>query len=310
MEVVDGDVMIANYSWLAMLAYDNSYTNEALDLIPGNVAKTIVERNGRAVIGTYKAGDPTKGINGAIDSEVPLIQVGDDGQIYFADFSSSVSTRRFPGGGKVNPGGVCNLIDPVQLFDWQTTALSWIDKQDVGNLALFGVFGADEDRGGVYSFGRVDKEHPFVMNLDYALDVDEIGAVCTVGGTVLISYRDGNSSGVKASDANTKAVGVYEGLDFKAPVKKPVDVTQWKLAELLLEPLPSGASIEFWYRIDKTGAFVQAKTAEGSLQYSVASGKKAVFRIGAEGQIFEPRVVLNPTGNQTPEVHRIRVYFN
>lgn len=309
MERVDGDIMIANYSFLAMLAYDDSYTNEALDLIPGNIAKTIVERNGRAVVGTYKAGDPNKGVNAAIDSEVPLAQVGDDGQIFYADFNSSVPAKRFPGGGKVNPGGVCNYIDPVEFFDWQTTALSWIDKQSVGNMSLWGVFNADAGKGGVYSYGRKDKNHGFVLNLDYALDVDEIGSVCTIDGKVLISYQDGSDFGVKATDPNTKATGIYEGLDFKAPVKKEIDVTVWNRAELLFEPLPEGCSLEFWYKIDKTGSFIRAKTVEGQDYHDVSGSKKASFRIKADGQIFEPRAVLNPSGNYTPEVHRIRVYF-
>lgn len=307
---VAGDIMIANYSTLAGLFYDDSYTNEALDLIPGNVAKTIVERNGRAVIGTYRAGDPNKGVNGAIDAEVPLSQVGDDGEIFYADFTNSMPVKRFPGGGRVNPAGVCNLIDPVQFFDWQTTALSWIDKQSVGNMAMFGVFGADSGKGGVYSYGRKDKNHPFVLNLDYLLDVDEIGAIVSYDGVMLISYRDGSDYGVMAVDQNTKATGTYEGLDFKAPIKKVGQVTVWDKQEILLDPLPSGASVQFWYRINKTGNFVQAYLADGNTQsYSVAGGTKAVFRIGAEGQIFEPKVVLVPTGNSSPEVHRLRTYF-
>lgn len=310
MAQTNGDIMIANHYFLAMAAYDDSYTNEALDLIPGNVAKTVLERDGEAVVGTFKAGDPFKGVNGAIDSEVPLAQVGDDGEIFYADFLNSMPAKRFPGGGKVNPGGVCNFIDPVQFFKWQNTALSWTDKQNVGNLALFGVFGASEGRGGVYSYGRKDKNHSFVLNLDYLLDVDEVGAICSVDGIVLMSYRDGLDYGVKAVDMNSKAVGIYEGLDFKAPVKKPINITQWKIAELLFEPLPEGASLEFWYRINKTGQFTRAKTGNGFNQFSVAGAKKAVFRIAAEGDIFEPKVVLNPSGNETPEVHRIRVYFN
>lgn len=307
---VAGDIMIANYSMLAGLFYDDSYTNEALDLIPGNVAKTIVERNGRSVIGTYRAGDPNKGVNGAIDAEVPLSQVGDDGEIFYADFTNSMPVKRFPGGGRVNPAGVCNLIDPVQFFDWQTTALSWIDKQSVGNMAMFGVFGADAGKGGVYSYGRKDKNHPFVLNLDYLLDVDEIGAIVSYDGVMLISYRDGSDYGVMAVDQNTKATGTYEGLDFKAPIKKVGQVTVWDKQEILLDPLPSGASVQFWYRINKTGNFVQAYLADGNTQsYSVAGGTKAVFRIGAEGQIFEPKVVLIPTGNSSPEAHRLRTYF-
>ena len=306
---VGGDLMIANYSNLAMLAYDDSYTNEALNLIPGNIVKTVIERSGQAVMGTYKAGDPTKGTNGAIDSEVPLAQIGDDGHLFYADFANTMPVKRFPGGGKVNPGGVANFYDSVDMFTWETNALSWVDKQSVGNLAMFGVFGADADRGGIYSYGRKDKNHPFVLNLEYLLDVDEIGAICSVNGVMLASYRDGTDYGVKVVDSTTKATATYEGLDFKAPVKQPVNITNWKSAELLLDPLPSGASVQFWYKLDKTGSFTQAKTADGNASYSVANGKKAVFRIVADAQIFEPKIVLVPTGNSSPEVHRLRIYF-
>lgn len=310
MREVGGAVMIANGSKLAMVGYDDSYTNEALDLIPGRLAKTIVERNGRSIIGTVPASNPDKGVNAAIDAEVPLAQIGDDGEIFFANMTDTIPAKRFPGGGKVNPGGVANQVEQVDFFEWEQDALSWIDKQTVGNLSLWGVYDADSGKNGVYSYGRKNKNHPFTLNLDYLLEVDEIGALGDADGVLLISYRSGSSFGVKAVDSTTKATGTYEGLDFKAPVKRPVNITTWNQAELFMAPLPSGASVEFWYKLNKTGAFVQAKTADGSTSYSTANGKKVVFRIVAEGEIFEPRVVLNPTSNSSPEVHRIRVYFS
>ena len=135
MKQIGGALKIVNRDKLALVGYDDSYTNEALDLIPGNWAKTVVERDGRAIVGTYKAADPDKGINAAIDSEYPLAQVGDDGEIYFANMSDSMPVKRLPGGGKVNPGGVCNKVQAVEFFEWEETALSWIDKQSVGNMA-------------------------------------------------------------------------------------------------------------------------------------------------------------------------------
>ncbi|MCR4306240.1 MAG: hypothetical protein NUV73_04115, partial [Candidatus Daviesbacteria bacterium] len=107
-----------------------------------------------------------------------------------------------------------------------------------------------------------------------------------------------------------KAVGTYEGLDFKAPVKKPVSLTTWNYAELFMDPLPSGSSVELWYKINKTGSFIQAKTAHGDSNFGTVNGKKAVFRIQEEGEIFEPRIVLNPIANSSPEVHRMRVFFS
>lgn len=304
-----GALMICNGGWLAMVGYDNSYTNEALDLIPGNIAKTIVERDGRSIIGTGKLLNTTKSINAAIDSEVPLAQVGDDGQLYYANMSDSMPIKRFPGGGKVNPGGVCNEIEQVNFFEWEQTALSWIDKQSVGNMSLWAVYNADAGYGGIYSFGRYNKNHPFVLNLDYALDATELGAITNVDGTTLVSYRDGSEFGVKAVDSTAKATGVYEGLDLKATMKRSSEITAWNTAEVYCKPLPEGASIEFWYKLDKNGDFIRAYNESGDTALRAYGETKGIFNIGSAGDIFEPRLVLIPNGNTSPEVLKIKVFF-
>lgn len=309
MRQIGGGLKICNRDWLALVGYDDSYTNEALNLIPGNISKTIVERNGRAIIGTYRASDPDKGVNAAIDSEYPLAQVGDNGEIFFANMTDSMPIKVFPGGGKCNPDGVTNQVEQVNFFEWEETALSWIDKQSVGNMALFAIYNADTGKGGIYSFGRKKKNVPFVLNLDYQLDADELGALTVVDGTILVSYQEGSSFGVKAVSSTTKAIATYEGLDFKAPVKYPINITTWKQAELFMSPLPSGTSVEFWYKINKTGSWIRARTGDGELSFDTAQAKKVTFVISAEGEIFEPKIVLNPSFNTSPEIHRCRIYF-
>lgn len=309
MKQAGGALVIANGSFLAYVGYDGSFSSEVTDLVPGNLAKTLVERNGRAIIGTVRSSDTTRGVNGAIDCEVPLAQVGDDGEIFYANMTDTIPVTRFPGGGKVNPGGVANMVKEVNFFEWEEGASSWIDKQSVGNLSLWGVFDGDSGKNGVYSYGRKAKNQPFVLNLDYELDVDEIGAVITFDGKVFASYQDGTDFGVKSESRTNRAVAVYEGLDFKAPVKKPQQITNWKQAELLIDPLPEGCDVEFWYRVDKTGEFVRALTSGGENAFITTGEKQAVFYIQADGQIFEPRVVLNPLGSNTPVCHRIRIFF-
>ena len=304
---VGGDNMIANNSSLAMVGYDDSTSNEVLDLIPGRIAKVLVERNGRVVTGTYKAGFPNKGVNAMIDCEVPLAQIGDDGELFFANFTDTMPAKRFPGGGRVNPGGVTNEVDQIEIFDWENGADSYIDKQTLGNMSLWGVFNADANRNGVYSYGRKNKEQPFTMNLEYALEVDEIGAVANVEGTTIISYRDGNDYGVKAVDSTAKAQGVFESLEFRSPIKQAEQITEWKMTEILAETLPAGTSVELWYKVNKASSWTQANTADGGTSFS--SGKKGVFRIGAEGDVFEEKIVLNPSGNTSPVVLRSRTYF-
>lgn len=309
-----GSLHIANRSWLALVGYDDSFTNESLNLIPGNHAKTLVERNGRVIVGTARASDPNKSINAAIDSEVPLAQVGDEGGLFYANMVDSVPIRRFPGGGKCNPGGVCNKIDQVNFFEWEQTALSWIDKHSVGNLSLWGIQDADSGYNGVYSYGRTNKNYPFTLNLDFNVEADEIGATTSVDGTVYVSYRDGSDYGVKVTDPNNKAVAEYESLEVKGkPDKTIADITEWKHAEIYCEPLPDGTSIEFKYKLDKTGDWKTAYMEVGNpdtSKFQARDETKAVFNIAEKGDIFEFKVILNPTGNTSPEVHRIRVYFN
>jgi len=309
MAQVDSGVMICNGSKLAMSAYDDSYTNDALDMIPGNIAKSIIERRGHSVIGTYKPFAPLKGVNGMIDTEIPISQIGDDGDIYYADFNSSIATKRFPGGGHVNPGGMTNEVAQVNIFGLQQEALSWIDKQEIGNMALMGVFGADSGYGGIYSFGRKYKNQPLTLNLEYQFDADEIGAVVSFNGTTFFSYDNDGGYGVKSVDPDNKATGTYEGIDLKAPIKKSAELTKWDTAELKMSALPSGCSVQFWYRVENDGDFIQAYTANGNTSYSTAGSKKAVFRINDHGDMFEPKVVLVPSNNYTAEVRRILISF-
>ena len=310
MKQVGGANYIANGSKVALVGYDDSWTNEALDIIPGRLIKTIIERNGRSVFGTYPAGYPDKGTNGAIDCEVPLVQIGDDGELFFANFSDSMPYKRFPGGGRVNPGWVTNEVDQIEIFDWVFGADSWIDRQTLGNMSMWGVFGADTDRNGIYFIGRKNKDQPFAMNLEYALEVDEIGAVANVEGTTICSYRDGNDFGVKVVDSDNKATATYQSLEYKAPLKKPSNITEWKYADVEMASLPSGCSIAFYYRMDKNGDFVKANVADGGTSFSTTSGRKAVFRIGAEGRIYEFQLILTPSGNNTPEIYKISTFFD
>ncbi len=310
MRQVEGANLIANVSRLAMVGYDDSITMEALNLIPGNIAKTIVERNGRAVIGTYKTSNPTKGINAAIDSEIPLAQVGDDGELFYANFSDSVPVKQFPGGGKCNPGGVCNAVEQVNFFDWEATALNWIDKQSVGNLSLWAVYGAEDGKNGIYSYGRKNKNKPFSMNLDYQIDADELGGIIDVDGTIFVSYRDGSDFGVYRTDETEKADYTYEGLDLRSPVKKPILITNWKYAEVFTDPLIEGTKVQFWYKMDKNGDFIKCDMEGGYSEFAANGEKKGVFNIAASGDIFEPKVVGLHSGNNSPVVHRIKIYFD
>ena len=310
MKQVGGANYIANGSKLALVGYDDSWTNEALDIIPGRIIKTLIERDGRVAVGTYPAGYPTKGVNGAIDCEQPLVQIGDDGELFYSDFVNTMPIKRFPGGGRVNPGGVCNEIDQIEMFSWTFGADSWIDRQTLGNMSIWGVYNADSGKNGLYYYGRKNKEMPFTLNLEYAMDVDEIGAVCNVEGTTIASYRDGSDYGVKAVDSDNKAEGIWEGLEFRSPVKKAEEITVYSHVEILMDALPHGCTVKFYYQKNKNGTWVQCMTADDLDAFTSEGRKKAVFRINEEMDIYEARIVMTSNANSTVEIFRIRTYFN
>jgi hypothetical protein len=305
--------MIANGNKLALVGYDDSYTTEAVRLFPDDVAKAIIDRDERVVAGTYKRNSlergtlfswnqealnfiqrkpvPVKGINALVDSEAMLMQAGPNGGVFYSDFYDNMIPLpliTFPGGGQVNPDGV---------------------DVDEG-LALFGVYGGTHDDvvSGVYTLGRKLKNGPFVPNLDYPLDCDEIGSVKNIGSDILISYKDGSTYGVKRVDTANKAQAIYSSLDLIAPRQSQEQVI-WDAVVLPTKEMPEDTAIELWYRVDKQGEFVQAKMTGEVAQFT--EGKEAVFLIGAEGKIFEYRTILIPNGNETPEIYFPQyVYFS
>jgi len=318
MTEVGGTLLICNGPKMAYVNYNDYYTPDAVHLFESKLAKTLIERNNKAIIGTYSATDTGKGINGLIDAEIPLAQVGDEGQIFYGDMNDSVPMKALPGGGQVNPGGVTTLIEQSSLLSWdlmgpeeepEVTAIT--DVKTINNIALFAVYGADTGRGGIYSFGRKNKNHPFVLNLDYQIDADELGAVAVVDGTVMFSYQDGTEPGVKAVRQDYKATAYYESLEVPPNIKnKPSEIPVWKYAEVFCEPLPDGSNIAFQYKLNKTGDFITATNERGDSTFTAREETKAVFNIGETADIFEYRIILTPTGNSSPEVHRVKVFFD
>ena len=160
---------------------------------------------------------------------------------------------------------------------------------------------------GVYTIGRKKKNAPFVLNLDYPLDADQIGSVKKVGSDILISYSKGATYGVKKVDSTLKGTGTFDSLDLIAP-KEFVRPLVWRSVVIKTMDMPAGTSIEFYYRIDKNGSFVQATMEDGVVQFT--TGNEAVFLISGEGSVFEFEVVLNPSGNNTPEIILpVYIYF-
>ncbi len=321
-----GMLCIANGNFLATIDYDGNFDPADLNIRPGNLIKTLEERDDYAILGSGRKDNseeghlwswistatnwiqkkriPVKGVNALVNTEMLLLQGGSDGEIFYSDFVNAVPLHAIPGGGQVYPDGVSIEND----------------------LAVFGFFGGTYP--GIWTYGRRMKNRPSVLNYGYRLaktvagsSVSTIGAVAVVNGELLASWgtTDGSISdyGIDSSSSTTKATALYEGLEFDGNLphlKKIFDTVK-----LIMTPLPSGTSISVKYKADKAtiggdssagAGWTYALTGSGATTFSEANAVEAIFNISKPANTYEVGLELNPSVNDTPEILAITTYIS
>lgn len=316
MEEVGGSLLIGNGSKLAYVGYDESYSNEVTRLPLFNIITSILDRGGQAVLGTRQLN--ANGIDSMVDFEVPIF-VGNGG-IYYSDFVKNVPAKKFPGlFGRVLAGAISVGRDTAfTQFLWQEAASadpdvnSWLTSSFSEKLAYLGYCDYNGNvYSGLYSLGRNDKNKPFVLNCDINTDyyVNSLIKYRYLGylEKTYISLSDDNLYVVKSG--NNRVTGTYIGLDLQVPDKLPSQITNWKFAELVMKPLPVGTSIDFYYKLDRDGDYIQADLQDGTTNFDNTGETRAVFKIAEKADVFTPKIVLNPNGSSTPEIYDIYIHF-
>ena len=311
-----GSLTIANAEGLGIVDFDGNFDPLKLNIRPGNVINALEERDDYVILGTERSDDaeeghlwswivtalnyvqkkriPIFGVNALITAEMPLLQGGDDGEIFPSDFVNSVPMATLPGGGKVIPGGVTVHED----------------------LAVFGMFGGTYP--GLWTYGRRNRNRGNALNYQYRLSptvsgsiVSTIGAIAVVNGELLASWgtTDGSTSeyGVDAISSTTKANAVYEGLETDkggAWARLMVDTVK-----CVFSPLVSGTSFSIKYKSDKESAWRYALLGTLSTTFSTAGETVAEFNLGNPAHIFEIGVELNSSGADSPEIHEVTAYL-
>lgn len=332
MAIANGALQICNNNLIALVGYDLSYTNNALALIPGNTAWDITERGKYGVIACRASDNKDQttffswdgiglswndkqivkfgGVNGIIDTEIALAQIGAEGQLYISDFTSQVPFRQIRGGGAMSVGSAASYH----------------------GMALLGIYGntntiQDLNCDGIYTVGRVNKNAPLALNLDYQLTCDAINSITTVNTDILVQYTLNNRYGVKKVDPDNKAIAYYASLDLVAPLgtrRYPIPLGRtlfWETIEILCQPLPSSCQIECWYKLDKidTGGtnddgWFQANLDPGNqasgTQFITGGKAHAMFFVGEKARTLEILLKLTPAGNETPEINEVNAYFS
>ena len=178
---------------------------------------------------------------------------------------------------------------------------------------MFGVQGGTKN--GVYGYGRRDKNSPYALNLEYvpshgdtASPTNKIGCVSNHQGTLVVSWYDGTNYGVDVIDTENKAVSIYESLEFDAGL--PYASKKWHMAKVVTRPLPAGTSVKFQYKTNNSSNWIDGKTQSNTSTRSLSGSVKTIFNIQTEGEIYEFRLVLTPSGNNAPEVISVNNYYS
>lgn len=316
MSIGSGQLNITNNEFLATYDYTGAFSPSSLNVRPGNILKTVDERDDYIILGSVRKDNsekghiwswittatnyiqkkkiPIQGVNALISAELALLQGGDDGEIFMADFQNTVPLTAIPGGGKVNPGGV-----------------------DVENdLAVFGFYGGTYP--GIWSYGRRGKNRSMALNYQYRLAKDmggstisTIGAIAVINGITFASWgtTDGSTSdyGIDCVSTTTKANAVFEGLEFDAGA--PYGKKKFDTIHVTMSPLASGCSISAKYKLDKQSSWQYAVQGSGTTTFSVTDGVEAIFSLGRPAFIYEGGLELTSSGSSSPEIHSITTYL-
>lgn len=321
MKPASGSLLVANNEFLAEYDYSANWDVSKLNIRPGNLIKCLEERDDYVIIGSEKRDTaeeghiwnwivtsqlwlqkkkiPVRGVNSLIDTELLLMQGGNEGELFFSDFANTSPLNSARDGGLTNPQG-------VTIYD---------------DRAVFGIWGSTSTVSpGLYSYGRKMRNRPFAMNLDFRLartmadsTVSEIGAVWTAHGNLFASWKTTDGStveyGIDMLSTTTRVKARYEGLEFNTGLPH-LDRT-YKSIKVLMEPLPSGCSIALMYKMNRADNFRYAYVADGSgTTYSVANSTVAEFIVNDNGRVYEVGAELFPSGSDTPEINSIVTYID
>ena len=307
-----------NKDW-AMVDYEGGFNLDAVDLPRSHRNKCLLGLDQLVVFGSTK-GDKVeegwlwtwdkiqpswiqrrmvaeRGINALLQGEFLMIQAGVRGGLYFWDTSSLLRIKKLPGEfAWVNPGGVTIM----------------------GGLPLLGVNGSN--KCGIYSYGRLNKNDPYALNLEYIPSHGKfenvlIGALTMYEDRIYCSWKDGTTFGTDVLDPDNKAEARYEGLVFDGG--ESFTQKGFRQIKVVTKPLPRDCSIEVFFKVNQQTDWQKATMQDGSELFDHEGRSKAIFSIetgGNEddpgsGEEYELAMNLHPNGNDTPEIISATTYF-
>jgi hypothetical protein len=312
MRVAAGWLMVTDTDHIAIVDREAAFNNEALLLATGTTSKSLLDKDDRLIIGaqddiedgwifnwdklldSWSKKDPVqdKGVNSMIFLEGGvMVQTGQTGRLKWWNFSDVHPLKQIPNATYSYPGAVAEYKGRVHI-------------------------GIQGTKAGVYSLGRKDKNDPLALNLEYIpshgkITGTEIGSIAKDGDNLYVSWKDGTTYGIDITDTN-KAIGVYESLEFDN--KRPESTKKFYTIKIVSKTLGTGCKIEVEYKTNRDTDWIKCSMSEeddeGDRREEMEAGDMiGIFNAEAEGESYQVRVTLTPSGNTAPEIYSINNYF-
>lgn len=297
---VDAGVFSANALDIKSPLRISSLWNLDTDLLIGtyvaaNVMRTEVIRwNTWSVSFSVSDPIPEVGVNAFIDSDnIVIVNAGTKGNLYIYDGAQLEIYKQIKG-------------------TWSSTNKAKVNPHATLNFNGMPLFGLSQVAGtgvnlGVYSFARTNRNYPYVLNLEYTISTGnrnniQIGAITPISADqFLVSWRDDNTSttyGVDVLDLSNKATAYF--VTRNMIVDRTMD-NNFGFVSVPYRNMPENTSIDI-YTSRNHAAF--SGTPDGSTDDAERLIVQSDEQIGSCG-VTKTKVVLNPYGNNAPEVEAL-----
>lgn len=306
MRIGAGVLLICDGDHLVLIDREEAFNTTALLMPSGTVAKAMLDRNDRIIIGTeddledgwiitwdrfadswITKSETQGGIVNAMRylEGGAMVQVGINGLFKYWNFADVHPLRKIPGTTWAYPGGT----------------------EEYKGMVHIGMNGA---KAGVYSMGRNDKNDPLSINLEYVPShgklTGTIGALSKNGNDLYVAWRDGSTYGIDIIDHTAKATGLYEGLEYDA--KQPETAKDFYRMKIVTRPIPTGCEVIPKFKTNRGTDWIAIERTDGKAKMT-AGESVGIFNMEGKGESYEVQLELKPSGNTTPEVLSINNYF-
>jgi len=213
------------------------------------------------------------------------------------------------------------VYNGTQLDEYKQIKGSWsastnkatVNPNAVLNFHGLPLFGMSQQTGtgvnlGCYSFGRTNANYPYVLSLDFPISTGnltgiQIGAIAGNGDTFYVSWYDaagGGSYGVDELDLSNKYTTGY--LTTRLSLFDRVVESTYRKITVPYRTYPTGTDIDI-YAARNHGTMTEiTETANDTKRLFVQTKVD-----GGEASVFQTKVVLTGTGNDSPEIEMVDI---